>query len=190
LLPDKIDKGLIFKPDDLSESPNYIFYDPDYEDFCLHMKSVIIKHRFLDDPIPMYIGSSINVLHRFYVKQSDGSSPRLVDTDMYDLLIITLDNKEKNDPLKTVIAQIVYHRLRIRKPTWLYIPFPSFSAEANWEYSDELKGYLESKEIDRNDKKKKEKNRFIKKKILPTEVQVKIQKTQSAQEATTYGRKK
>jgi len=173
---DKIDKRLIFLPGHLAESPNLFIYDTDFRNFCFHIKSVVIKHRFIE-PVPLiYCSNAIGILHDFYVKQNDGSSPQLSQLNDFDLLIITLDTREKNEPLKTCIAQVVYSRLCTRKPTWLYITDRVFN-DKYWEYSDDLNSYIE-------DKKK-----FTKIKRL-TEIDIKEKPviTKSKQSASNFGR--
>ncbi len=190
LAPSKIDPTLVFNPYDLAESPNYIFYNPDYYDFCLHMKSVVLRNRFKKDPPLMRCCSSINILQSFYVKQKDGAQRQLSDVNDYDLLIMTLDNKEKNDPLKTVVAQVVYSRLRLRRPTWLYVPSPTLT-ETNLEYSEELVKYLEEKEVIQNSEGETQgqRDRFLKKKLTPIAgVYIDKKQSQSQQSAAGFGR--
>jgi hypothetical protein len=137
----KIDKRLIFKPDELSKSPNIYIINTDIDTFYLHIKSILIKYKFIDNPPSIYLCKSINILKRFYVKQEDGSTPSLSDLNKFDLVIFTLDTKEKNDQLKTCVAQVVYNRLCIFKPTWIYLPELTM-LENTIEYSEELKSYL------------------------------------------------
>lgn len=173
---DKIDERLIFFPNHLYKSPNLFIYDTNFVDFCFHIKSVIIKYRFTE-PVPLiYCSSAIGILHDFYVKQNDGSSPHLSQTNDFDLLIITMDTKEKNEPLKTCIAQVVYSRLCTLKPTWLYITDKVFN-ERYWEYSDDLNSYIEDK------------NKFTKiGKLAEINIKEKPMITKSKQSASNFGR--
>jgi len=182
LPPSKIDPDLVFDPKNLAESPNYIFYGADYYDFCLHVKSVIIRHRTKIDYPAMRCCSSISILTDFFVKQSDGTSRKLEEVNNFDLLVMTLDTQQKNDALKTVVAQVVYSRLRKRVPTWLYVPTPTLT-EVNLEYSDELMKYLEEKEVGTDVR------RFTKKKLIPIAgVNVEKKQSVSQQTAANYGR--
>jgi hypothetical protein len=99
-----------------------------------------MMHRF-DRPIKIRCCTSLDLLKDFYVQQGDGSSPQLADVDKYDLLVFTLDNREKNDQLKTCVAQVVYNRLTIGRPTWIYINQPTLSA-CTYEFSNDLEEHL------------------------------------------------
>ena len=110
----------------------------DFITFCLHIKSVIIKYRFRERPPLIYCCKGFNILRKFGVQQDDGSKPSLSDLNKYDLVVFTLDTKEKNAQLSTCINQVVYNRHNIRKPTWVYLP-KEVSLENTQEYTPELK---------------------------------------------------
>jgi hypothetical protein len=102
-----------------------------------------MQRRF-EDPAPSFLCcSSMDLLRDFYVQQTDGSNPQLSDINKFDLLVFTLDNREKNDQLKTCVAQVVYNRICIKKPTWIYINRPALS-QCTYEFSTDLEGYLEN----------------------------------------------
>lgn len=139
---DKIHAKLRFDPKNLRENPNLLI-SGNYDTLALNVKSIIMRHRF-DDPKPGFLFCrAIDVLHNFYVQQSDGSSPHLSDTNRFSLIVMSFDTQEKNDKLKTCIAQVTYMRLREHKPTWIYMPEdrPSLASCAQ-EYSEELERYL------------------------------------------------
>jgi len=143
---EEIDPQLDFDPINLQKNPNLLIKATDFETFCLHVKSVLIKHRF-QEPIPsIHFCRAIDILHDFYVQQEDGTSPHLSETDKFDLLITSLDTEEKNDKLKTCVAQIVYSRKCHHKTTWVYLPRPTLSA-CTQEYSTELDELLKSYEV-------------------------------------------
>lgn len=174
---DKIDPRLKIYPHNLSESPNIFITSTDFRDFCFHVKSIIIKYRF-SDPTPM-IGccSAISVLQDYYVRQNDGTSPHLSEINKFDLFIITMDTREKNDPLKTCIAQVVYNRICMCKPTWLYIPGKAFTSETHWEYSDDLNALIRES--------------FNKvSELSKTQIKEKTVITQSKKSASNFGRSK
>lgn len=176
---DKIDSKLVFKPNELSKSPNIFIVDTDLTTFLLNIKSVIIKYRFTNNPSSIYLCKSIEILKKFYVQQNDGTSPSLSDLDKYDLVIFTLDTKEKNDQLKTCVTQVVYNRLCITKPTWVYLP-KSTPLETTREYTEELKSFLDpipGKEV---------KKFFIKKSLAGTEVKVKATRTMNQSRAEGF----
>lgn len=76
-------------------------------------------------PAPLFLCcDAMEILKRFYVAQGDGSSPSLSDINKYDLLVVVLGTSEKNDQLKTCVSQVVYNRLSIKKPTWIYLRVP------------------------------------------------------------------
>ena len=92
-------------------------------------------------PAPLFLCcDSIEILKRFYVAQDDGSNPKLSDANKYDLVVIIIGTNEKNDQLKTCIAQVVYNRLSIKKPTWIYTRTPY--DRCIQEKSDDLGEYL------------------------------------------------
>lgn len=122
----------------LSKSPNFIIKGNEKK-FLLNIKSILMKLRFNDPAPSIYFCRSIDILQRFYVPQSDGETLNLSFLDNYDLLIFTLDNREKNDQLKNCILQVVYSRFN-RKPTWIYLPRKL--KECNYEYTPELEQYL------------------------------------------------
>lgn len=152
-----IDKQLIFKPDELSESPNLFIYNTQFNNFCRHIKSVIMKYRFSEPNPLIYCCRSIDLLHKFYVAQEDGSCQHLSGTNKFDLLIVTLDTKEKNNQLKTCVSQVVYNRLCCAKPTWLYVPLSvqlklssedqlkALLSQCEYEYSEDLLKYIHVK---------------------------------------------
>lgn len=136
---DEIDPKLEFDANDSSKSPNLLIqHDSSFDTFRVNVKSIIMKYRLLDPLI--YFDDSIDILHRFYVQQNDGSCLRLTETQKYDLFIFTLGTNEKNDQLKTIVVQTLYHRKIVRKPTWIYMLKPYDSCV--YEASDELKEYL------------------------------------------------
>jgi hypothetical protein len=137
---DKINSNLEFIPDELFKSPNLLIRG-DYDTFCNHLRSTLIKYRYKDPPSSIYCCEAINVLQRFYVEQNDKSCMTLSETEKYDLMVICLGNKQKNDQLKTCIAEVVYMRKKKKKPTWVYMPHPSLE-QCVWEKSPELEEYL------------------------------------------------
>jgi hypothetical protein len=141
---DQISPKLKFNPDDLRSSPNLLIHSDPEEWFFFHLKSIIMMHRF-DQPIKIRCCTSLDLLKDFYVQQGDGSNPQLADLNKYDLLVFTLDNREKNDQLKTCVAQVVHNRLTIGYPTWIVMNQPSLSA-CTYEYSNELEEYIKQYE--------------------------------------------
>jgi len=138
---DDIDQQLKFYPEDLRVSPNLLIRSDPEDLFYLNLKTIIMRHRF-DDPPPTFLCcTSLDLLKDYYVQQNDGSAAQLADIDKFDLLVFTLDNREKNDQLKTCVAQVIYNRLAIKKPTWVYINKPTLSSCA-YEYSEELEEHL------------------------------------------------
>lgn len=157
-----IDSQLDFDPNNLSGSTNLLIRSNPEELFFLNLKSVIMKYRF-DEPSPTFLCcQSIDILKMFYVQQGDGSTPQLSDVNAFDLVVFTLDNREKNDQLKTCIAQVVYNRLAIRKPTWIFMNKPTLSS-CVYEYSEEFEEHLNKrfKKIELEGK-KEEKSKKVK----------------------------
>jgi len=141
---DKIDPKLKFDPDNLGECPNYLVpNETSFETFCLNVKAIIMKYGFNYPAPSFYACDAIDILKKFYVQQDDKTSPSLSDTNKFDLLIFVLGTNEKNDPLKTCIAQVVYNRKMIKKPTWIYVKYPTLNSCVQ-EYSADLEGYLAS----------------------------------------------
>jgi hypothetical protein len=138
--PDSVDPQLKFDPENLDKCPNLLIVETDDISFRFHVKATIMKHGFAVPPPLFYCCDSIDILKKFYVAQDDGSSPSLSDLNKFDLLVIILGTNEKNDQLKTCIAQVVYNRLSIRKPTWIYLRVPM--GNCNQERSEELEEYL------------------------------------------------
>ena len=120
--------------------------------FYMNVKSVIMKYRFLKPFPTFYCCTSIDILKKFYVQQGDGSCPSLSDTNRYDLFVFSIDTIERNEALKSCVAQVVYNRLAVKKPTWIYSPLTS-TDQCVQVYSDDLKQYLTSyKTIDLENK--------------------------------------
>jgi len=119
----KIDKQLKFDPFNLRSNPFLFIYNTSYNDFCYHLKSVVMKYRFAKPSPLIYCCTSIDLLHKFYVAQEDGSCQHLSGTDKFDLMVVTLGTKEKNNQLNTCVAQVIYNRICSAKPIWLYCPF-------------------------------------------------------------------
>lgn len=140
--PDK--RFLLFNPSNLPASPNYILRG-DYRTLALEVKSLMMLCRFMEPKPRIFFGQSIDVLHKFYVEQKDGTSTNLSETNKFSLMAICLGTEEANKALKTVIAQVLYTRQRDRKPTWLYLPSNRQSlSQCLQEYSPELDTYTES----------------------------------------------
>jgi hypothetical protein len=139
---EEVDKQLIFKPNDLAGSPNLIIEaGTDDASFRYHLKGIIMKYGFAD-PAPLFLCcESIEILKRFYVAQGDGSSPQLTDVNKFDLLVMILGTNEKNDQLKTCVAQVIYNRISLRKPTWVFLRVPY--GNCIQEKSDDLEIYLQ-----------------------------------------------
>lgn len=138
---DQVNKDLIFDPQNLRKSPNYLITGNE-SDFLLHVKSILMIHKFADQTLSFYCCRSIDVVQKFYVKQDDGSFPHISSTDKYDLMVFTLGVMEKNEALKSCIAQLVNIRMGHR-PTWVYLPRPSLSG-CEMEYSPELEEMLKN----------------------------------------------
>lgn len=140
--PDQIDPKMNFNPGNLNNSPNLLIKADEYQTFCLHLKAMLMVARF-KDPIPfIYCCRSIDLVHNFYVQQVDGLSPHLSETEKFDLLVFTLDTEEKNQKLPSCVAQVVYSRMSIKKPTWIY--YSKSSLSLCQEFSNELQVMLEN----------------------------------------------
>jgi len=139
----EIDENLKFYPDNLAGSPNIIIKGCAFETFCVNVKSIIIKYRFLEPPSLIYCCRAIEILKKFYVQQEDDSSPGLNDTEKFDLLIIALGTREKNVALNTCLSQVIDLRLSCKKPTWLYLPEPTLSG-CPQDYSQELEELIKT----------------------------------------------
>jgi len=137
--PLKIHPELQFDPKKLQDSPNLLITG-DFDTFRLQVKGVIINYRFRDPSPSLYCCSAINILQTFYVQQEEGY--RLSDVEKFDLLVFTLGTREKNAQLNTVVSEVVYSRLKAKRPTWIYLPTENL-ADCVQEYSQELKEYLE-----------------------------------------------
>ena len=151
---ENVDKKLIFLPNDLSKSPNLLIQGTDFQSFCLHIKSVIIKYYFLDPAPLVCFCRAFDILKNYYVEQNDRSNPQIADLNKYHLLIFTLDTKQKNDQLSTCIHEIVHLRMCACLPTWIYLP-KGVPLNNTWETSDELKAILKPDSVEKNDKYKK-----------------------------------
>lgn len=151
---EKIHKSMTLNLKDLSESPNLYIINTNIRTFFLHVKSVIIKYRFIDNPPLIYFCRAIEILKRFFVQQEDESKPQLTDLNRYDLLIFTLDTLQKNAHLGTCVSQVVYNRYCEFKPTWIYLP-ESTVFENTREYTDELKAFIDPIVEEGSSKKKK-----------------------------------
>lgn len=151
---EKVDKKLVFLPHKLMWNPNFLIQNTDFKSFCFHMKSFIMMYRFRD-PIPsIFLCKAIDILKQFYVKQEDGTNPRLLDLNKYDLLIFTLDTYQKNDQIATCVAEVVYNRICSCKPTWIYLP-EGKSLDNTLETSDPLNSMLKPLSKDKDDNYKK-----------------------------------
>jgi hypothetical protein len=151
---EEIDKRLIFLPNNLVKSPNLLIQDTDFQTFCLHIKSVIIKHYFLDPAPLICFCKAFDILKNYYVEQNDRSNPQIADLNKYQLLIFTLDTKQKNDQLSTCVHEIVHLRMCACLPTWIYLP-KGILLDNTWENSDELKAILRPDSDEKDDKYKK-----------------------------------
>ena len=109
---------------DTKEMNNYIIIDTESMNFCAHMKSFIMKHRFGENQMKIFCGSSIEVVHKFYVQQTDGKTPHLSALLNYDLVTLAFDNNELNRALQNCIAQVIGMRLWHKLPTWIYLSKP------------------------------------------------------------------
>jgi hypothetical protein len=120
-----------------------LFIRGSYDSFLLQIKSIIVQNFLTEPQISIYFCRSIDLLHNFYVKQEDGSSPTLADTEKFDLIAFTLDTLEKNNQLKTCLAQIAHTRKCSRKATWVYMARESLS-QCVQEYTPELQAILDT----------------------------------------------
>ena len=138
--PSNINPALQFYPNEPEKSPNLLITG-NYDTFRLQVKGVMINHRFRDRSLSLYCCSAIDILQTFYVKQEEGY--KLSDVENYDLFVFTLGTREKNAQLNTVISQVVYSRLKVKRPTWIYLPFAKL-ADCIQEYSLDLEDYLKA----------------------------------------------
>lgn len=135
---EEIDEELIFLPYELKKSSNFLIRGTDFQSFCLHIKGVLMKYLFYDPTPTIYLCKAFDILKKFYVEQEDRTNPQLADLNKYDLLIFTLDTKQKNEKLNACVHEVVYNRLRTGLPTWIYLP-EEMTFETTTEYTDELK---------------------------------------------------
>lgn len=151
---DDIDEQLVFRSDNLQESPNLLIRNTDYTSFCLHVKSILMKYSFVDPPLLIHFCKAFSILRDYYVEQNDGTCPQLADLNRFHLLIFMLDTKQKNDKLNTCVHEVVYSRMCSKRPTWIYLP-EGKSLDNTWETSDELKLILKPDSSDEKDVYKK-----------------------------------
>jgi len=151
---DKVDKNLVFLRNDLAKSPNLLIKGTPFWTFCHHIKSTFMKYHFMAPEPSMTVIKAYDILKKYYVEQVDGTSPQLADLNRFDLLVFTLDTKQKNDKLNTCIHEVIYNRLCACIPTWIYLP-NGMSFENTREYSDELKAILKPDSKEETDRYKK-----------------------------------
>jgi len=149
---ESIDPNLVFLPKDLRSSPNLLIQNTYFQTLCIHVKSIIMKYRSPSTSILFCKGFSI--LKDYYVEQSDGSNPSLLDLNKFDLLIMTLDTLQKNEKLHACISEVVHNRLSNLKPTWIWLP-KGTPLDNTIETSDELKAMLKPDSTEKNDNYKK-----------------------------------
>lgn len=137
---DKINPELEFNPIEIHKNSNLLIRGH-YNTFCNHLRSFVIKYRYGETLSSIYCCDSIDILQRFYVEQNDRTCLNLSETVKYDLLVLCFGNRQKNDPLKTCVAEVVYLRKKKNRPTWIYMPFPTLEL-CVWEKSPELEEYL------------------------------------------------
>jgi len=150
----EIDQQLKFDPENSKESSFLFIYNTEYNDFCLHLKSLIMKYRFAVPNPSIYCCTSIDLLQKFYVKQDDDTCEHLSGTDKFDLLVVMLGTREKNNQLNTCVSQIIYNRVLSTKPLWLYCPFTragglggkgdlsAMLGQCTYEYSKDLEEFV------------------------------------------------
>ena len=136
--PSKINPALQFYPNESQKSPNLLITG-NFDMFRLQVKGVMMNYRFRDHALSLYCCSAIDILQTFYVKQEEGY--KLSDVENFDLFVFSLGTREKNAQLNTVISQVVYSRLKVKRPTWIYLPFAKLS-DCIQEYSQDLDDYL------------------------------------------------
>lgn len=139
---DKIHESMTLDLEDLSMNPNLYIKDTSIRTFFFHVKSVIMRYRFINNPPLIYLCTALDILKKFYVEQEDRSKPRLTDLNRYDLLVFTLDTLEGNKSLGDCVAQVIYNRDCELKPTWIYLP-QSTALESTREFTDVLKSYMD-----------------------------------------------
>jgi hypothetical protein len=147
---EEVDKQLVFCPDKLIWSPNLLIQNTNFQSFCLHIKGTIMKYRFRD-PIPsIYLCKAMDILKKYYVEPGE----RILNLNRHELLIFTLDTKQKNDQLNTCVNEVVNNRLQTCKPTWIYLP-KGVPLDNTRETSDELKALLRPDSEEKEDRYKK-----------------------------------
>jgi hypothetical protein len=119
--PDKLDPQLVFIPENLRDSPNFLITG-EYDNFVLQIKALLMKNRFLNPKPRILFSRSIDIVQNFHVPQEDDVAPRLSATLLFDLVIIVFGVAEKNKVLAPCMAQIVVTRKEEKKPTWIYLP--------------------------------------------------------------------
>jgi len=135
--PEKINKELVLDINDLGKNPNLLITGH-FDTFRLNIKGVVMNYRFHPSQPRIYCCYAIDLLRNFYVKQEEFS---MSDVEQFELLVFSLGTKEKNLQLNTVINQVVYSRLKCRRPTWVYMPTVQLN-ECIQEYSSELEEHF------------------------------------------------
>jgi hypothetical protein len=138
-----VDPKLLFTwPPSPDEKANHLtknwFITGTLSTFQYHIKGVVMHYKYMDPAPLIYACNAIDVLKDFYVEQTDGSKPSLTNLNKYDLVVIALGTVEKNDVLKTCLAQVVHNRVSAKKMTWIYNATPSLE-KCLQDYSPELK---------------------------------------------------
>jgi hypothetical protein len=140
---DEIDSRLEFVPGRSSKSTNLLIKGTDSTTLLYNLKSIVMKYRFNALAPTFLICRAIDILIDFYVQQEDGSSPQLATVNKYDLAVILFDTEQKNDKLKTCIAEVIHTRLTRSLPTWILLTKPTLAAHVQ-EYSPALEEYFRS----------------------------------------------
>jgi DNA replication protein DnaC len=135
--PEKINKEFSLDIDDLDKNQS-LLVTGHFDTFRMNVKGVVMNYRFHTYQPRIYCCYAIDLLRNFYVKQEEFS---MADVEEFSLLVFALGTKEKNQQLNTVINQVVYSRLKCRKPTWVYMPTQQLS-ECIQEYSQELEEHF------------------------------------------------
>lgn len=118
---------------------NFLFFG-DESAFLYIVKCYFLKDFSLKNFMLLEGGA---IVEKYHVPQKDGTWLTVVNLSIYDLLIILFTTNNGYETLKNCVIEVIKNRMRLGKPTWIYVREELKLPECR-EYSKDLDHFLEN----------------------------------------------
>ncbi len=116
---------------------NFLFYGNESA-FLYIVKSYFLKDFSLRNYLILEGGM---IVEKYHVPQKDGTWLTVTNLTLYDVLVILFTSNNGYETLKNCVIEVIKNRMRVGKPTWVYVREELKLPECK-EYSKDLDQFL------------------------------------------------